>query len=106
MTSRKLKVGHVLGLVAAHGVHTQRETVAQVSDAVLPVATKVNGQRTWSPEQADLVVAALILHRRWGFDLDEVREIMSDRSSAEAAVQRMRDHVDKLADKLGLVGAA
>lgn len=102
MARSKLRVSQVIALAAERGIFTEREYIGQVSDAVLG-DVKVNGQRVWTPAQAEVVLIALELIRRRNYTVDEVAQIIHDRATAAAAIEELRDLIERAGS---LVGAA
>lgn len=95
---RVLRTRHILGLLAAEEIYTRRETIAPVSDVLFGPELKTNQQRTWTHEQAELLVKAFVLNRRFGLDWEEITALLEDRAAGEALVEEFRSVVTRLGE--------
>ena len=102
---KDLKVGQVLAQAINRGIITQREFIAQLTDYLLPELRVAGRQRSWTPEQADLVITGLILHRQWGYALEDVSVILRDPAQATATLQELQHRFEALASHLAHLAA-
>ncbi len=83
---KRFETRDVKRILALDGIHTDRERIAAISDA-LGLGQRVGGARTWLPHEVELIQGVCVISNRL-------------RVPFEVATQIMREGTDALEDRL------
>lgn len=87
----------VLPMLAERGLHVHRELLAEMSDLLGLQArtTKANwSHRRWYAPEIELIALAFQLRREWGFPLDVIQSLVTEKGYAPHLIESLRGSLD------------